>query len=608
MLVTVRRIVVPVRAALRTYRRTAVLLAGAGALGLALLIQVTGLAGPDGLGGDSRLRLWPTAGAESGLAWSTISRSVAGTGQMAIGRVFELLLLGAGFSLAVAGLTILTFSAAREGEREVELSVRRAVGASRRVLLGSAVLESAILVAAVLLIGGGGGAILAAIALGAWPGLLGPAGFTPSLGAALAIGGGIVFGAIVPVLFARRKQVIEAVGRPLPLAIPAMQLGLSLAVLTAGTLVARHGVGEGQTESAGRTGERAVYRLASAELAPKERGARYGVLLDRLHAQPESLASLSSPGALVGLGTVDLVITDCGDCSQGGLRLKFRQIQSTHLLVSADTFRALDVHLVAGRLLTDADRMGAERVVVVNRAMAAENFQRGEALGRQLKVADDIDQWYTVVGIVDDPMRPGFGAALQPRYTVYLSVLQHPAAAVELLVHPPAAGTGEAALRAQLGSIVGGSGGSAPAVREADLVSTELAPIRWLARRFAIEGWGMLVLAAAAVLALMRLWVASLRTELGLRLALGASRRRLVAMVVGRTLWVGVAGIGVGIWFGPAIWSGLRELLPGLPAWDSLLLLGYAAVLMAAAMSGALWPALRALRHSPAELFALEGS
>ena len=71
-------------------------------------------------------------------------------------------------------------------------------------------------------------------------------------------------------------------------------------------------------------------------------------------------------------------------------------------------------------------------------------------------------------------------------------------------------------------------------------------------------------------------------------------------------LWVGVAGIGVGIWFGPALWSGLRELLPGLPAWDPLLLLGYASVLMVAAMSGALLPALRALRHSPAELFAAE--
>jgi hypothetical protein len=302
-----------------------------------------------------------------------------------------------------------------------------------------------------------------------------------------------------------------------------------------------------------------------------------------------------------------MVITDCGDCAQGGLRLKFRQIRSTHLLVTADTFRALDVHLVAGRLLTDADRMGAERVVVVNRAMAAENFQYGEALGRQLKVADDIDQWYTVVGIVDDPERRGFGAGLQPRYTVYLSILQHPAAAVELLV-PSAGSAGDGGLRAALAATVGPAAARAPALREADLLALELTPVRWLAQRFAIEGWGMLLLATGAVLALMRLWVASLRAELGLRLALGATRRRVLALVIGRTLWVGVAGVGVGVWFGPALWNGLRELLPGLPAWDPLVLLGYAVVLVAAAMAGAVWPAIRALRHSPAELFASEGA
>jgi hypothetical protein len=602
-----RRLIVPVLAALRTYWRTALLLAFAAALGLSLLLQVTTLSGPDGLGGGSRLRLWPAPGPESGLAWSTLSHSVQATGQLAVSRLFELLLLGAGFALMVAGLTILTFSAAREGEREVELSIRRAVGASRRVLLGSALVESAVLIAGVLAVGGGLGALLAALALHSWPGMLGPSASLPSLPAAVVIAGGIVFGAIVPVLFARRKQVLETVGRPLPLAIPAVQLGLSLVVLTAGTLVARHALGDRQGGATPPAAERTVYRIGAGEMRARERAVRYAALIDRLHAVPESLASLSSPGTLVGLGTVDMVITDCGDCWQGGLRLKFRQIRSTHLLVTADTFLALDVHLVAGRLLTDADRMGTERVVVVNRSMAADNFQHGEALGRQLKVADDIDEWYTVVGIVDDPVRSGFGAGLQPPYTVYLSLLQHPAAAVELLVPRPG-GNGDAALRSALGATVGPAAAGAPALREADLLGLELMPVRWLAQRFAVEGWGMLLLATGAVLALMRLWVASLRTELGLRLALGATRRRLLAMVIGRTLWVGVAGVGVGIWFGPALWTGLRELLPGLPRWDPLVLLGYAAVLMAAAMAGAVWPALRALRHSPAELFASEGA
>jgi hypothetical protein len=197
---------------------------------------------------------------------------VQATGQLAVSRLFELLLLGAGFALMVAGLTILTFSAAREGEREVELSIRRAVGASRRVLLGSALVESAVLIAGVLAVGGGLGALLAALALHSWPGMLGPSASLPSLPAAVVIAGGIVFGAIVPVLFARRKQVLETVGRPLPLAIPAVQLGLSLVVLTAGTLVARHALGDRQ----GR-----AYRLP--DWRRRDAGTRAGRQVRRTH-------------------------------------------------------------------------------------------------------------------------------------------------------------------------------------------------------------------------------------------------------------------------------------------------------------------------------------
>jgi hypothetical protein len=57
--------------------------------------------------------------------------------------------------------------------------------------------------------------------------------------------------------------------------------------------------------------------------------------------------------------------------------------------------------------------------------LAARHFQRGEAIGRQLMVGLKRSEWYTVVGIVDDPRRQ-VSEPLQPEYTVYLSVLQHP--------------------------------------------------------------------------------------------------------------------------------------------------------------------------------------
>ena len=112
----------------------------------------------------------------------------------------------------------------------------------------------------------------------------------------------------------------------------------------------------------------------------------------------------------------------------------WHQVLATHEMVSADTFRALGVKMVAGRSIGSEDRWDAPRVAVVNRALAARHFQRGEAIGRQLMVGLKRSEWYTVVGIVDDPAPAGFGAALQPEYTVYLSVLQHPVPQVDVLV------------------------------------------------------------------------------------------------------------------------------------------------------------------------------
>jgi ABC-type antimicrobial peptide transport system permease subunit len=138
-------------------------------------------------------------------------------------------------------------------------------------------------------------------------------------------------------------------------------------------------------------------------------------------------------------------------------------------------------------------------------------------------------------------------------------------------------------------------------------MGAEDAPMAWAAGRFSTLGWGMLALATGGLFALMRLWVSSLRTELGLRMAVGATRRRLMALVLGRTTAVGAAGIAVGLWFGPALWGGLRDLLPKLPTWHPATLLGYALLLMFAALAGAVGPAWHAVRMPPAELFASDG-
>ena len=144
--------------------------------------------------------------------------------------------------------------------------------------------------------------------------------------------------------------------------------------------------------------------------------------------------SLTARGGLVGLGTVAAVTTDCGQCSEGGIFCRGTSCRRLTSSSAPTPFTRWACVVLRGRGITGADRWGAEPVAVVSRSLAVRHFQRGEAIGRKILLGDDPRTWHTVVGIVDDPVVRGLGGNLQPHFTVYASVLQHPVAAVDLLV------------------------------------------------------------------------------------------------------------------------------------------------------------------------------
>jgi ABC-type antimicrobial peptide transport system permease subunit len=78
----------------------------------------------------------------------------------------------------------------------------------------------------------------------------------------------------------------------------------------------------------------------------------------------------------------------------------------------------------------------------------------------------------------------------------------------------------------------------------------------------------------------------------------------VVALVLARAAAVGLIGTVAGLAFGPAVWSALGTMVAGLPAWDSGLVLRFAAVLVATSTAGGLVPAWRAGRAAPARLLA----
>jgi putative ABC transport system permease protein len=593
-----RRAVAPAVQALRAYRGSAVLIASTGAAGLAAALTVAVLVSPHGVG-LARLGLDPSRSSDLGLRLGAFALSPASIRQETLTHLFRLLLGVAAGVLVVSWISTLVLAAARSSARAQEIAVRRAVGASRRLLLAAELLQGGVVAGAALAVGCVLGLAGGRLAAAAWIGVLGPGGPLAGVVVAALIAAAIMLGATVPMVHARRSsRIADVEATPLALVLPVVQLGLSLTVLAAAALLQR-GAGRLGPQAGVAAPDARVFEITTAAWSPPDRAAGYAALLRRLDAD-SIRASLSSPGALVGIAPADVVGTACGACRWGDMFLEWHTFFALHYLVSADSFRAMGIPVLAGRAFGETDGWGAPRVAVVNRTLAQRHYERGDALGKAIRIGAGADALYTVVGIVADRSPTGFGGGLEPPEAVYLSVLQHPAPDVDLLVRGGArlVDTVGRALRASLGSHAGHVG----LRTEAQIRAAEAAPLRWFGAMFGAEGWVMLAVATTGTFGVMWLWVASLLGEFGVRRAVGARRRDVVRYVLARAALVAGGGVAFGSWVGLMVWDALRSAVATLPPWDPHAVLRFGLLLGAAALAGALIPARRATRAAPAAL------
>jgi hypothetical protein len=590
------------RDALRTYWGSAALIVTAGAVALAGVIPVVRLANALGTSG-SRLRFSSVRPSSLGFHWGANASTPADAQAQTIALLFQLMLVAAFATLVLAAISILSISAARASARRPEMAVRRAVGASRRNLLAAALAEGGVIGTATLVIGLTAGSLGLVAALAGWPGRFSPGTPGPAVFAASAVAATIVLGALFQLLSAPSRRIAEPEPQPVALYIPAIQLAMGLTVLVASTMLVRHATGLLKTTSA-TPAPGIVLAIGDADASPAVRSARIQSLLERLRQDPgvESV-SVMSPGALVGLGMNDAVTTDCGFCPDGGVVIKWHLVFTTHQFVTADTFGALGIDQVEGRPLTDADHWNAPPVAVISRTLARRHFQNGEALGRQILLKLDQPKWYTVVGVVEDRVPEGFGGQVQPRSAIYLSALQLPPQTADLLVRPR---SGYSIHRTQQLLAQAGVTQAAPQSEE-QLVAREAGPVAWFGRGFALLGWAMLLITSASTFVLMRLWVRSLHPELGLRRAVGARWRHLFRYVLLRASLTACAGVAIALWFGPALWDTLPEMVPGLQGWSLALVGPLALILLGIALAGAVVPAIAASRETPNGLIGSTG-
>lgn len=601
-----RRVLSPARDALRTRRAGAALLVLLAGIALAVLLPPRSLAG-------SALWLEPVPSPGPLVAWTAELRGPTETQSRAVADLLGLVTAAAWATLALAAVSIAMRSAAMAAERAGEVGVRRAVGAARRDVLLSLLVESGVIALAGAVLGAALAVAVTALAVRAWPGAVGALRIAPWL-PMLLVAAVVTAGGLLPLLYARPRSMVEQHHGQVSLRIPAFQLGLSLAILTASGLLLGRGArlssaSPATPASTARHGLLLHVDTGSAD--PSLRASRIAALLDRLANTPGlDTATLGAPGESVGLGAVDLAVTDCGICVRDGFIQQWLHLVATyHFVGSAAGAKGAMTgrRLLAGRLLGAGDDWAAPRVAVVNRHLALRYFQNGEAVGRRVYLGSGWPKHpYTVVGVVDDERAPAFGAALQPRESIYVSVLQHPPAIVELLVRSPETGPNLASLERAVQAELGGAVAVLSAEREDWRLAHEARPLRWFGWWFGLVGLAAFGIAMVGAVDTMRLWVRSYTPELALRRAVGATRPRIVAFVALRAAAAGIGGVVWGLFcYATLLREPLGALVTDLPVWSPslLALLGSLAMLLVAtSLAGALVPTWRLLRAPPASL------
>ena len=284
-------------------------------------------------------------------------------------------------------------------------------------------------------------------------------------------------------------------------------------------------------------------------------------------------------------------------------------ISSRLRIVTPGYFDAMRIPLLRGRALTDADRRGALKVMVISESLANAAFRGQDAMGRRIACCESgpdgkSPDYKTVVGVVGDVRSRGPGEAPSPEF--YLPVQQVPAEAWDWIQRTmyivvrtsldPDSMTN--AIRSAVAQVAPG----VPLfnIRTMDQrLGESLATARFNTLLLALLGIIGLVLAAVGIYGVIAYFVTRRTQEIGVRMALGATRRDVVMLVVRQAAWPVGAGIAAGVVMSAVTARVLSAQLVGVSAHDPITFTAVAITLMGVAMLAALVPAGRAASVSP---------
>lgn len=530
---------------------------------------------------------------------------------------------GVAAALLIGCANIASLLLARAVARERELAIRAALGAGRGRLMRLLLLESLLLFlgggALGLLVAWWGVDALGALGLSTLPRAFGvqldPNVFAFTLFCALLTGLG--FGAL-PAWSAARSDAAAALkeagargsaGRRTTFLRAALVVGeIALAVMllsTAGLLV--RSFERLQQENPGFSPGGVITARLDLPAAKYDQPAKRNAFVDATLARLHSLPGVSAAG-------FTNVLPFSGNSSSGSYESPDIVVppgasrpHGNERVVVPGYFKAMGLTLLRGRLLTDADTEGTQRVVVVDRLLTDRWWPGQDPLGKRISRggAEDQPTIWTIVGVVA-PIKFQSLEEDVKKETLYFPYAQTPRLNLYLVVKT--AGD-PAALTAAVREAVRSADPEQPVFdvrtmqqRMDEIAQSRRAPMLLISLFSGVA----LLLAVLGVYGVLAFSVAQRTSEFGVRLALGATAGDIAALVLRQGMRLVLLGVGAGLAGYLALSSLVGKLLYGITPTDPVTL-ALAPVILAAAALLACWlPARKATRVNPIEALRAE--
>lgn len=536
-------------------------------------------------------------------------------------RTLLLVLLGAvGFVLVIACVNVANLQMARLTARRGELSVRFALGAGRRRIVRQLLTEAVVL----SLLGAVLGVALAHLAIGiALPFV--PASLLPRLGGividgrvlAFSLGLSVVSTVLIGLIPATRLSAVafgehlaqqagngrttnDRQGEQLRTLLVVAQVAITLVLLIGAGLLVHSFVRLTSVspgfEASGRDGVVQTVKV---------------VLPEHLYDDPDRMHAFARD-VLAGIqrlpGVTSASVINAAPFGMMFIRNEFAiEGQPTPTLsagkpkIEPGYFRTMGIPLLAGREFSEQDSATAPPVAIVSERIARDYFPGGpaEALGRRVRASLD-GEWLTVVGVVADIRQMGLDREVQPmlyvpyqqerellllRFVSFVARTPTPASVVEGMQREVRRVAPD--LPIESAATIG------------DAVAASVAPPRFRMVLLVAFAVAAMLIATCGIYGVMAYAVAQRRREIGLRMALGATRPEVLRLVLGRALRIVGAGLMVGLVGAVGVTRVLQRFLFDVTATDPLAFTVVTLLLLGVGLLAAWLPARRATRIDP---------